>query len=68
MLLYTDGVTEAERSDGQQFGMTRLMHALSRYHQLPAKAIMEQTINDVHDFIDGQTIYDDISVLVVKQR
>lgn len=68
MLLYTDGVTEAERSDGQQFGMTRLMHALSRYHQLPAKAIMEQTINDVHDFIDGQTIYDDISILVVKQR
>jgi phosphoserine phosphatase RsbU/P len=68
MLLYTDGVTEAERSDGQQFGITRLINALSRYHQLPAKAIVEQTMNDVHNFIDGQPIYDDISALVVKQR
>lgn len=68
MLLYTDGVTEAERSDGQQFGVERLKDALSRHHQLPAKAIVEQMMNDVHAFIDGQTIYDDISALVIKQR
>lgn len=68
MLLYTDGVTEAERSDGEQFGITRLKEALAHHHQLPAKAIVEQMINDVHTFIGSQTIYDDISALVVKQR
>ncbi|MEZ4619311.1 MAG: SpoIIE family protein phosphatase [Caldilineaceae bacterium] len=68
MLLYTDGITEAERKDGQQFGIERLKQALARYHDLPAKALVEQTINDVHQFIDGQTIYDDISALVIKQR
>jgi len=68
MLLYTDGVTEAERSDGQQFGIERLKDTLSRHHALPAQALIEQMMNDVHAFIDGQTIYDDISALVVKQR
>ncbi|HRW05158.1 MAG TPA: SpoIIE family protein phosphatase [Caldilineaceae bacterium] len=68
MLLYTDGVTEAERGDGEQFGIERLKQALWRYHDLPAKAIVGQTIHDVHQFIDGQTIYDDISALVIKQR
>lgn len=68
MLLYTDGITEAENQDGQYFGITRLKEALARSHQLAAQEILDQIIRDVHAFIDGYHIYDDISALVIKQE
>ncbi|MCB0062913.1 MAG: SpoIIE family protein phosphatase, partial [Caldilineaceae bacterium] len=68
MLLYTDGVTEAERSDGEQFGIARLKEALTQYHQLAAQEIIARTVDNVYTFIGDSKIYDDISVLVIKQR
>ncbi len=68
MLLYTDGVTEAERSDEEQFGLVRLKEALAQHHQLAAQEIVEETIKNVYTFIGDAKIYDDISLLVIKQR
>ncbi|MBE2220025.1 MAG: SpoIIE family protein phosphatase [Anaerolineae bacterium] len=68
MLLYTDGITEAENPEQQQFGMEKLKALLAQYHDLEAKAIMEHIMKDVYGFIDTTPIYDDITMMVIKQK
>lgn len=68
MLLYTDGVTEAENSTRQQFGLPSLMQSLKSSSHLPAEEIKGRILDDVYAFIGETRIYDDISLLVVKQR
>ena len=52
MLLYTDGITEAENLEQQQFGMEKLKELLTQYHDLEAKEIMDSIMKDVYGFID----------------
>lgn len=68
MLLYTDGITEAENSEQQQFGLVKLKELLSQYHDLEAKEIMDSIMKDVYGFIDTTPIYDDITMMVIKQK
>ena len=68
MILYTDGVTEAENPDGVQYDSERFMQSIQRNHTLTSEKIKDNVISDLLQFIDGNTIYDDISLVVVKQR
>jgi len=68
MLLYTDGVTEAENSQNEMFGLTNLTTSLAKHHRLDAKEILDHIIGDVYSFIGSAPVYDDISMLVVKQK
>jgi sigma-B regulation protein RsbU (phosphoserine phosphatase) len=68
MLLYTDGVTEAENSQNEMFGLPNLTEALAKYHQKDAKEILNHLTEDLYTFINGAQVYDDISMLVVKQK
>ncbi|MBX0328754.1 SpoIIE family protein phosphatase [Oscillochloris sp. ZM17-4] len=68
MLLYTDGVTEAENGARQQFGIPSLVKSLRDSHTLPAGEIVDRVMADLYAFIGETQIYDDISLLVVKQR
>ena len=68
MLLYTDGITEAENSQNEMFGLTNLTISLASHHRLDAKEILDHIIEDVYSFIGSARVYDDISMLVVKQK
>jgi phosphoserine phosphatase RsbU/P len=68
MLLYTDGVTEAENSGRKQYGLPSLTASLVTHRHLSAADIRTRLIEDVYAFIGETRIYDDISLLVVKQR
>lgn len=68
MLLYTDGVTEAESPLKQLYGMSRLTEALVQYHHLEAQAILDHVMDNVYRFIDNARINDDISMLIIKQK
>jgi serine phosphatase RsbU (regulator of sigma subunit) len=67
-VLYTDGVTEAENPAGEQYGLERLCLLVGRHWQQPAEQIKETVIDDVRHFISSQRVFDDITLLVVKQR
>jgi sigma-B regulation protein RsbU (phosphoserine phosphatase) len=68
MLLYTDGITEAENAEQRQFGIERLQASLAAHHTLCAEELKNRILADVYAFIGETRIYDDISLLVVKQR
>lgn len=68
MVLYTDGITEAENEEGDQYGLHRLKESLSRCANLDAQEILEHILGEVYAFIGTTRVYDDISALVVRQK
>jgi sigma-B regulation protein RsbU (phosphoserine phosphatase) len=66
MMLYSDGVTEAQNLAAEEFGEARLVEVMERYSRGTADVILEQTINAVKEFAHGAEQYDDVTALVVK--
>ncbi|MCH7780171.1 MAG: SpoIIE family protein phosphatase, partial [Acidobacteria bacterium] len=53
LLLFTDGVTEAERPDGEEFGEQRLSEIVRRGGQAPAADIAQRIRDEVDAFTHG---------------
>ncbi|MDJ0845273.1 PP2C family protein-serine/threonine phosphatase [Crocosphaera sp.] len=68
VVLYTDGITEAEDPKGEMYGLERLCEIVSQNWEQSAQEIKTAVINDVKQHIDTQTVYDDITLLVIKQK
>ena len=68
VVLYTDGITEAENPAGELYGLERLCEIVSQNWEQSAQEIKTRVINDVKQHIDTQTVYDDITLLVIKQK
>lgn len=68
IVLYTDGVTEAENMTGELYGIDRLCDVVQRHWHLSADAIQKAITEDIQKHIGQQQIYDDITLLVLKQR
>ncbi len=68
MVLYTDGITEAENPHRQFYGLERLCEVVSQNWQQSATEIQRAVIDDVRQHIGTQKVYDDISLLVLKQQ
>ena len=68
VVLYTDGITEAEDPQGEMYGLERLCEVVSQNWEQSAQEIKTAVINDVKQHIDTQTVYDDITLLVIKQK
>jgi sigma-B regulation protein RsbU (phosphoserine phosphatase) len=68
LLLYTDGITEAENPSKEQYGMERMIDVLKKHHNSDANAIRDAIIKDVSEYIDTAQVLDDISMVVIKQR
>jgi serine phosphatase RsbU (regulator of sigma subunit) len=67
IVLYTDGITEAQNSEQECYGLDRLCQILQPCWDQSAQAIQKTVIQDVYQFIGGQSILDDMTLLVVKQ-
>lgn len=67
MVLYTDGVTEAEAPDHQQYGVQRLKDAAHANRSLPCEQIRERIFKDIYAWIGGGKILDDITLVLVRR-
>ncbi|MCY1006802.1 SpoIIE family protein phosphatase [Nannocystis pusilla] len=68
VVLYTDGITEAEDIHGEQYGIDRLCEVVHRVHERPAADIKQAIVDDVMRFIGAQKVFDDITTVVIKRR
>jgi serine phosphatase RsbU (regulator of sigma subunit) len=68
VVLYTDGITEAENLTGEQYGLERLCTLASQCWAAPAEVIKERVVTDVRQHMGAQTMYDDITLVVAKRR
>ncbi len=68
VVLYTDGITEAENVEGVLYGVDRLIEVTRRNWQRSAAEIKQALIEDVRRHIGEQKVYDDITLVVLKQK
>jgi serine phosphatase RsbU (regulator of sigma subunit) len=67
LVLYTDGVTEAENAQGEQFGESSLAEILVAQRDLPVPALLESIVAAVRKFSDGEQA-DDITLVIARCR
>lgn len=60
LILYSDGITEAENSVGEEYGPSRLFDAASSIHT------SECLLEDVFEFAGSNTLADDATVVVLR--
>ena len=66
LLLYTDGVTEAMSSQGEQFGPERLEAVTSQNAGLPAGELVQLVRQALSDHIGGQPLADDTTLVACR--
>jgi serine phosphatase RsbU (regulator of sigma subunit) len=68
VVLYTDGITEAANIENLEYGLNRLCNMVKQNWQKTAKEIQQNIIEDLQSFIGTQKVFDDITLLVLKQQ
>jgi phosphoserine phosphatase RsbU/P len=66
LALYTDGVTEANNRDGQEYGRDRLVDAVRRCRDLSAREMIDFLHRDLMEWTDGRGAGDDVTFFVIK--
>ena len=66
LLLYTDGVTEAENPSGEQFGSQGLAQAVGRNRLLPSRDLVQAIRQELESFSAGQPLADDATLLACR--
>ncbi|MDD5654165.1 MAG: SpoIIE family protein phosphatase, partial [Candidatus Omnitrophica bacterium] len=61
ILLYTDGVTEAQNASGDRFSLSKLKEVFMKHSAKPAAELMQSVKEDVYSFIGEHPQYDDIT-------
>ncbi|HHH41792.1 MAG TPA: hypothetical protein ENK56_07275 [Chloroflexi bacterium] len=68
LVLYTDGVTEAQNAQGRFFGEERLLAVLQAHRERPAQAVCDALLTAVREFAGGAPPSDDITLVVVARQ
>ncbi len=68
VVLYTDGITEAENEVGEFYGLERLCEVISQHWSKPSQEIKKAVIENLRNHIGRQKVYDDITLLILKQK
>ena len=66
LVLFTDGVTEAKNTRGEQFGYDRLAEMLLEVKDQEPKQIQEYLIKRLYEFSGTTNINDDYTTMIVK--
>jgi serine phosphatase RsbU (regulator of sigma subunit) len=67
LVLYSDGVTEANNAAYDEYGEGRFIEVLKRHREAPAAAIVEAVTHDLAEFAAGAPQADDITLVVAKR-
>lgn len=66
LLLFTNGVTEARRADGEQLGEERLIHLLEKLAEEPPSTLNARLLESVKCF-GGSHLEDDVTLLAIAR-
>ncbi len=68
LVMFTDGVSEAEDPDGEQFSTERLNKLMQHCirQNMNADQIKERLIHRLKEFIQGDYFIDDVTFVIIK--
>jgi sigma-B regulation protein RsbU (phosphoserine phosphatase) len=68
LVVYTDGVTEAQNAAGEFFGKKRLQETVAAHSAEPCQAVHDSIQEAVSAFTEDAEQSDDITLLVLEYR
>jgi len=68
LLLYTDGVSEACRAGGEQYGLERLGALAIQYRASSPAELAKRIQGDIAAFTQGEPQRDDLTLLVLRMN
>lgn len=68
LVLYSDGITDAQNVAGDFFGEERLRAALAENHGRSAQAVCDAVLAEVRQFVGNAPQFDDITLLVLVRE
>lgn len=68
MVAYTDGVTDALRGDGAEFGLVGLQSTALAQHQRSAAEILQGVVQAIDTFSGDEPQFDDVTMVILKRR
>lgn len=68
LCLYTDGVTEANNSDGSLYGEERLKRCMDENYALEPKELVQMIRADIDNFAGEAEQFDDITMVILKMN
>ena len=66
LFLYTDGVPEASDTEGQMYGLDRLVSALNSDPEKPVDELIKNVRTSVRSFVKDAEQFDDITMLCLE--
>lgn len=66
LVIYTDGITEGENSEGEDYGNERFAQSVLRAKDLPAKEMINYIRKAVADFTERKFLDDDGTLFIIK--
>ena len=67
LAIYSDGVTEANNSQEQEFSLERFIAVLKAKRENPASEIVDTVIQEIDAFVGSAPQFDDITLMVMKR-
>jgi serine phosphatase RsbU (regulator of sigma subunit) len=67
VVLYTDGITEADNPEHQQYGIERLCEVVGQVRGRDVELIKQAIVEDLMTHVGRQRLHDDIAFLVIKR-
>lgn len=67
LVAYTDGITDALRSDGAEFGLIGLHSTVLQHRQRSATEIEQRIIQALDAFTGNEPPFDDVTLIVIKR-
>lgn len=68
MAFYTDGLSEAMNSDGEEFGEEKLGEIIKEHAHFTVEELKEKVIDEILSFLSGQNLHDDLTLILIKQK
>ena len=65
-VFYTDGLSEARNRQGDEYGYDRLCTIVETNSDLSIEQIKEKVIDSILEFLDGENLADDLTLVLVK--
>jgi len=68
IVIYTDGVTEAQNPEGEFFGRQRLREAIMSHHAATSRELRDAVAEAISTFTEGAPQADDVTLLVLEYQ
>jgi serine phosphatase RsbU (regulator of sigma subunit) len=67
LVIYSDGLTEAENPTGEMLGETKVKEIIQREASAGAQVLEQKLLEAIHTFTEGQAQSDDITLMIIEK-